>query len=156
MRAEEFFEGPAFGKGAGVPDGEAVGIDADLHGGGGRNGKKVEAISKLKMVDVRSFFVSQSSEHVQGSSFKLREGEPFFTEILEGCANMVDIAFVEDEESVVGSLESVNLDGRVLRVVFVEVESELLGYALGEDAGGNTFFSFGQEREDRVVDIVIN
>ena len=69
---------------------------------------------------------------------------------------MVDIAFIEDEESVVGILEGVDLDGRVLRVVFVEVESDLLGNALGVDACGDTFFAFGQEREDGVVDIIIN
>ena len=34
MRAEEFFKSPPFGNGAGVPNGEAVGVDADLHGGG--------------------------------------------------------------------------------------------------------------------------
>ena len=34
MRTEEFFKSPAFRKGAGVPDGEAVGINADLHRGG--------------------------------------------------------------------------------------------------------------------------
>ena len=34
VRAEEFFEGPAFRKSAGVPNGEAVGINADLHRGG--------------------------------------------------------------------------------------------------------------------------
>ena len=69
---------------------------------------------------------------------------------------MVDVAFIEDEESVVGILEGVDLDERVLRVVLVEVESELLGNALGVDAEGDTFSAFGQEREDGVVDEIIN
>lgn len=83
---------------------------------------------------------SQFFEHVQSTGFEFGESEPFFAEVFEGCADVVDVAFVEDEKAVVCGLECFDLDGRVLGIMFREVERELSGNVFGENGGGYGFF----------------
>ena len=57
---------------------------------------------------------------------------------------MVELFFIDDEESVVDMLNVVKGNGWVLRVVFFEVEAKVGGDTLGVNDSGHFFLSFGE------------
>lgn len=95
-------------------------------------------------------------EHFEGAGFKLGEGEPFFAEVFERRADVVDDGFVDNEETVVRISEGFYSDRRVLLVVLFEIKGELLGQLFGIDRSGYVLFTFGKEGEYGVVDVVID
>ena len=69
---------------------------------------------------------------------------------------MVELFFVDDEKTIVDVWDSMNVDGGVLRVVFVKVEAKGRGDALGINASGNMLIAFGQLKQHRMVDVVVD
>ena len=53
-----------------------------------------------------------------------RKRKPFFAQVFDGGSDVVELFFIDDEEAVVDVWHSMNVDSRVLRVVFIEVEAE--------------------------------
>jgi hypothetical protein len=69
---------------------------------------------------------------------------------------VVEFFFVDDEEAVVDVLGAVNGNGRVLRVVFIEVEAKGRGDALGVNGCSHAFRAFGKLQQYGVVDVVVD
>jgi len=57
---------------------------------------------------------------------------------------MVELFFIDDEEAVVDVLGAVNGNGRVLRVVFFQVEAKGRRDALGVNGSGYPILAFGE------------
>ncbi len=58
---------------------------------------------------------------------------------------MVEFFFVDDGEAIVDVWYSMNIDSRVLRVVFIEVEAKGRGDALGVNSCSHAFRAFGED-----------
>ena len=53
-----------------------------------------------------------------------RERKPFFAQVFDGGSDVIELFFIDDEEAFMDALNTVNGNGWVLRVVFIEVEAE--------------------------------
>ena len=58
---------------------------------------------------------------------------------------MVNVPFVNDEETVVRVDEGLDCDRGILLVVLLEIEGELFGKLLGVDRDGHCFFASSAE-----------
>lgn len=84
------------------------------------------------------------------------EGEHLPPQVFQRCADVVDIAVVDDQEAVVALAASADVDRRILVVVPVEVKLQLGRYPGGVDGGGDSPGAFAQEGEHRFVYVVVD
>ena len=53
------------------------------------------------------------------------KGKPFFTQIFEGCSEMIEFFFIENQKSVMGFLQFKYFYFRVLAVMFFLIQIKL-------------------------------
>ena len=70
--------------------------------------------------------------------------KPLFAEVFDGGTDVVELFFIDDEESVVDMLNAVKGNGRVLRVVFFHVQAQRIRNAHCVNGGGHPFLPFGE------------
>ena len=92
---------------------------------------------------------------IGGENLHAGEGAPPLAEVLDGGAYVIDRS-VDAEETVVGLPECPYLYRSILGIVTLEVETELPAYLLGVDGGGNVSGAFVEQRENGVVDVVVD
>ena len=79
----------------------------------------------------------ESGEDLRCEGIHAGEGEAFFAEVFERCADMVERLAVKNKKTVVEIGNHIDLDGGVLFVVFPEVEVELFADLAGVNRCGN-------------------
>lgn len=106
---------------------------------------------------VARYVLSRQSRYqlVGGEYLHAGEGAPALAEVLDGGTYVIDRS-VDAEKAVVRLAEGLDLYGRVLGVVAVEVETELSAYLVGVDGGGDASGAFVEQGEDGVVHVVVD
>jgi len=69
---------------------------------------------------------------------------------------MINVFVVNDQEAVVRFGKVLQIDNRVLLIVFVQVGFDLFGYVAGKDCGFYTGVSFGKQNQHGFVNIIVN
>ncbi len=63
---------------------------------------------------------------------------------------------INDQKSVVETISLLNIDDRILAVVAVQIQLELVGNCLGDNFGYHVGFPFGKCHQHRFIEIIVN
>ncbi len=95
-------------------------------------------------------------EHAMSQAIHPRKREPLFAEVFNGCADMIEFLVIDEQKAIMNLLDASNLNGRILSVVLLQIESKACGNIGSVDSSGDTFSSLGQLEQNSVVDIVVD
>ena len=83
-------------------------------------------------------------KHITHQTVHPWKRKPLFAQVFDRGTDVVELLFVDDEKAVVDVLNAVNVDWRVLRVVFFQVQAQSIRNALRVNGGGHPFLAFGE------------
>ena len=84
-----------------------------------------------------------------------RESKPLLPQILQGSTNMINLV-IDDQESVVSLVECLDIDGRILCIVPVNIQLELCRNLLGIDCYFHRRPSFIKHRQYSLIYISVH
>ena len=98
----------------------------------------------------------QPPHHFPRQAIHPRKRKPALAQVFDGGADVVEFFRVNQQEAIVYLFDAVQMDGRILRVVFVKVELERCRNALGVYVCRNVRSAFRQLQQHSVIDVVVD
>jgi hypothetical protein len=87
--------------------------------------------------------LTYSQHHFPRQTIHPRKRKPTFAKVFDGCADVIEFFSINQQKAIVHVFEAVKPDGRILFVVFVNVELNRCRYSLGVYVCGNVRSAFG-------------
>ena len=95
-------------------------------------------------------------EHAGRQAIHARKREPLFTEVFNGCADMIEFLAIDEQEAIMNLLDASDFNERILGVVLLQIEPKACGNTRSVYDSGDSFSSLGQLEQHRVIDIIID